>query len=187
MHGSTSPLKNACPEQPVQYCHSAEYNKRVRITHAKEPSPMRIAVRPATTADAAPVAGLVSALGYPTSSAQMHKRLESVMADKDYSTLVACDGQHLVGFIGTRVGPLYELDGRYGQIMALAVATDRQRRGIGRMLMQAAESMLLARDVSVLVVTSGNQRADAHAFYEKNGYTWTGRRYKKTVGFSLAG
>jgi hypothetical protein len=47
--------------------------------------------------------------------------------------------------------------------------------------LQAAESALMARDVSVLVVTSGNQRADAHTFYEKNGYTWTGRRYKKTV------
>jgi hypothetical protein len=26
--------------------------------------------------------------------------------------------------------------------------------------------------------------ADAHAFYEKSGYTFTGRRYKKTVGSS---
>jgi hypothetical protein len=42
--------------------------------------------------------------------------------------------------------------------------------------------MLIARDVSVLVVTSGNQRADAHAFYEKNGYAWSGRQYRKTVG-----
>jgi ribosomal protein S18 acetylase RimI-like enzyme len=142
---------------------------------------MGIAVRRATTADAVPVAALVSALGYPTSSAQMHKRLESIMFDEDYATLVAFEGEHLVGFIGTRVGPLYECDGGYGQIMALAVAADHQGRGVGRMLMQAAESMLIARDVSVLVVTSGNQRADAHAFYEKNGYTWSGRRYKKTV------
>jgi len=111
----------------------------------------------------------------------MYKRLESILCDDDYVTLVACDGEHVVGFVGTRVGPLYESDGCYGQIMALAVAGDRQRHGIGRLLMQEAESLLLGRDVSVLVVTSGNQRTDAHAFYEKNGYTWTGRRYKKTV------
>ena len=98
--------------------------------------------------------------------------------------LVACDGEHIVGFIGTRVGPLYESDGRHGQIMALAVAGDHRRHGIGRMLVQAAESVLMGREVSVLVVTSGNQRADAHAFYEKNGYTWTGRRYTKTVTLS---
>jgi ribosomal protein S18 acetylase RimI-like enzyme len=142
---------------------------------------MGIAVRRATTADAVPVAALVSALGYPTSSAQMHRRLESICPMKITRRWFAFEGEHLVGFIGTRVGPLYECDGGYGQIMALAVAADHQRRGVGRMLMQAAESMLIARDVSVLVVTSGNQRADAHAFYEKNGYTWSGRRYKKTV------
>ena len=68
--------------------------------------------------------------------------------------------------------------------MALAVRMDHQRGGIGRMLMQVAEPMLVARGACVLVVTSGHQRADAHAFYEKNGYTFTGRRYKKTVGTS---
>lgn len=31
---------------------------------------------------------------------------------------------------------------------------------------------------------SGNQRADAHAFYEKHGYTFTGRRYKRLLGSS---
>ena len=79
----------------------------------------------------------------------MHKRLESILCDDDYATLVACDGEHIVGFIGTRVGPLYESDGCYGQIMALAVAGDHQRHGIGRMLMQAAESVLMGRKVSV--------------------------------------
>lgn len=92
---------------------------------------MGIALRSATIADSVRVARLVSALGYPTSPAQMHKRLESILCDDDYATLVACDGEHIVGFIGTRVGPLYESDGCYGQIMALAVAGDHQRHGIG--------------------------------------------------------
>lgn len=148
---------------------------------------MATAIRTATTADAERVAGLVSGLGYPTSSAQMCKRLASIIADKDYATLVACDGVHIVGLIGTRVGVLYESDGRCGQIMVLAVAPDHQRRGVGRMLVKAAESMLVARGVDVVVVTSGNQRADAHAFYEKCGYAFTGRRYKKRVTPSAQG
>jgi hypothetical protein len=97
-----------------------------------EQSPMGIAVRPATAADAVPIAELVTALGYPTSSAQMHERFESIMSDDDYATLVACDGEHVVGFIGSRVGPLYESDGLYGQIMALAVATTRAAESGGR-------------------------------------------------------
>ena len=71
-----------------------------------------------------------------------------------------------------------------GQIMALAVAPSRQRRGLGRMLMTAAESALLERGARVLVVTSGNQRSDAHAFYESCGYSFTGRRYKKSFAMS---
>jgi ribosomal protein S18 acetylase RimI-like enzyme len=140
-----------------------------------------ISVRSAAIADSAQIARLVSALGYPTSAAQMHKRLESILSNDDFATVVACDGEQVVGFIGTRAGPLYESDGRYGQIMALAVSREHQRRGIGRMLLHAAESEVMRHEVSVLVVTSGNQRSDAHAFYERNGYAWTGRRYAKTV------
>ena len=138
-------------------------------------------------ADSARVAPLVSALGYPTSPEQMHRRLESILSDSDYLTIVACDGEDIVGFAGARVGLLYENDRCYGQIMALAVASDRQRQGVGRMLLQALESALMGREVSVLVVTSGNHRTGAHGFYERNGYTWTGRRYKKMVASLVAG
>jgi ribosomal protein S18 acetylase RimI-like enzyme len=114
----------------------------------------------------------------------MRQRLAAIVRDQDYETLVARDNGVVVGFVGTRVGHLYEDDEQYGQIMVLAVAVQRQRRGIGRMLMRAAESSLVDRGARVLVVTSGNQRADAHAFYESCGYTFTGRRYKKSVALS---
>lgn len=132
-------------------------------------------------ADSEQIAQLVTELGYPTSAVQMRKRLEAVLSDEDYSTLVACEGERIVGFIGSRLGPLYESDEPYGQIMALAVATDHHRRGVGRTLIQAIESVLVERGVRVLVAASGNHRVEAHAFYEKNGYTFTGRRYKKAI------
>jgi hypothetical protein len=49
-------------------------------------------------------------LEYPTTTATMRKRLESILADKDYNTLVARDAEQIVGFIGIRVGALYESD-----------------------------------------------------------------------------
>jgi ribosomal protein S18 acetylase RimI-like enzyme len=110
----------------------------------------------------------------------MRHRLGAIFRDEDYETLVARDDGIVVGFVGTRVGHLYEDDEQYGQVMALAVAVQRQRRGIGRMLLRAAESSLVERGARVLVVTSGNHRADAHSFYESCGYTCTGRRYKKS-------
>lgn len=142
---------------------------------------MGVSVRSATIADSVQIARLVSVLGYPTSPAQMYKRLESILSNRDYATMVACDGDQVVGFVGTRIGPFYEGDGQCGQIMALAVAGDHQRQGIGRILMHAAESQVMEHEVSVLVVNSGNHRSNAHAFYQKNGYAWTGRRYAKMV------
>ena len=142
---------------------------------------MSIAIREATVADSNQLAQLVSDLGYRTSSSQMHMRLASIVGDHDYQTLVACDGDEIVGFIGARVGPLYESDDLYGQIMVLAVTSVRQRGGIGRLLMEAAEANLIQRGARVLVVTSGNHRTDARAFYEKNGYTVTGRRFTKSL------
>ena len=52
-----------------------------------------------------------------------------------------------------RVGPVDEGDGLYGQIMALAVAPDHRRSGVGHLLVQSAESLLRARGVSGVVVT----------------------------------
>jgi ribosomal protein S18 acetylase RimI-like enzyme len=141
----------------------------------------RVVVREATIADSDGIARLVSDLGYATSSSQMSVRLESIIRDEDYQTLVACDRDAIVGVVGTRIGPHYESDGLYGQIMALAVSRVRQRGGIGRMLMQAAETTLVRRGARVSVVTSGNHRTDAHAFYEKNGYAFTGRRFTKSL------
>ena len=76
-----------------------------------------IAIRHATIDDSEGIAQLVTDLGYRTSSTQMRKRLEAILRDEDYGTLVACKGERIVGFIGTRVGPLYVSDDHYGQIM----------------------------------------------------------------------
>jgi ribosomal protein S18 acetylase RimI-like enzyme len=140
-----------------------------------------IEIRQATFGDSERIARLVSELGYLTGTEQMRYRLSRILPNRDYDTLVASDGHELLGFIGTRIGHLYESNDLYGQIMALAVAAGHQRQGVGRMLMQAAESRLIDRGARVLVVTSGNRRADAHAFYESTGYTHTGRRYKKSL------
>jgi ribosomal protein S18 acetylase RimI-like enzyme len=159
------------------------WNQKVRDAKARS-ADRGIAIRRATAADSERIVRLVSELGYRTSASQMRKRLESILRDEGYDTLVACDDGEIVGFIGARVGPLYESDDHYGQIMALAVAVDHQRRGDGRALIQAAESAVVERGARILVVTSGSHRADAHAFHENSGYAFNGRRYKKSVSTS---
>ena len=138
-------------------------------------------VRDATVADAGRLAALMTELGYPTTPDQMTARLTRILADTDYSTFVACDGATIAGMIGTRTGPLYEFDEPYGQIMVLVIADGYRRRGVGRLLLEAAEAFFNKRGARFAVVTSANRRADAHAFYEKYGYAFDGRRYKKPL------
>jgi ribosomal protein S18 acetylase RimI-like enzyme len=140
-----------------------------------------LAIRDAVRDDAEALARLVTDLGYPTSPGQMQARLDSIFADADYRTLVAIDDGMIVGFIGLRIGLNYASDGLYGQIMAFSVAPGHQRRGVGSVLLEAGEAALAARGAETVVVTTANHRADAHAFYEKNGYTFTGRRYVKAA------
>lgn len=146
-----------------------------------EVSVSNLPVRRATRDDAEPVARLVTELGYATSAGQMDARLDAILRDDDYETLVVCDGGIVVGFLGLRCGPLYESDDRYGQIMAMVVAESHRQRGVGGQLIRAAEAILAERGVRILVVTTGNQRDRAHRFYERNGYTFTGRRYMKRL------
>jgi GNAT superfamily N-acetyltransferase len=51
--------------------------------------------------------------------------------------------------------------------------------GVGRAIVDEAERWARERDCHRIVVTTALRRADAHAFYERIGYTHTGRRYAK--------
>ena len=66
-----------------------------------------VAIRPATLADAERIARLVTELGYATAPDQMDARLDAILRDDDYETLVACDDGTVVGFLGLRCGLLY--------------------------------------------------------------------------------
>jgi aminoglycoside 6'-N-acetyltransferase I len=140
-----------------------------------------ILVRHAGMPDAEALAALVTELGYPTSVNQMQARLRVILPDSNYATMVALVSGRVAGFIGVVVRPSYEADGLYGQIMALVVASPHRRRGIGRVLTHAVESMLARRGAGIVVVNTANHRADAHAFYEGRGYRFTGRRYRKSL------
>lgn len=129
--------------------------------------------------DAEALAGLVTELGYPTSPVEMRSRLQAVLEDADYRTIAALVGERVVGFVGARLGRVYEANGLQGQIMALVVSEEFRGLGIGRSLMLAAVEDLEARGALNYIVNTGIQRKDAHAFYEALGYEFTGRRYRK--------
>jgi GNAT superfamily N-acetyltransferase len=138
-----------------------------------------LTIREATPADSASIAELVSDLGYPSSESEMRARLVAIDADARYRTLVAQVGSTVEGVAGVRLGLHYERNGTYAQILVLAVRASHHRTGIGRALVEACESWAKSQGASVVIVTSGRQRTNAHRFYEALGYASTGLRFIK--------
>jgi GNAT superfamily N-acetyltransferase len=137
----------------------------------------RIRVRPVETKDADALARLVSDLGYETAATEMHGRLKGILGDPSYATFVAEDGASVIGAVGVRLGHYYERDGTYGQLLVLSVSERSRGLGVGRALVDAAEGWARDNGASAMVVHSGQQREDAHAFYESVGYRKTGVRF----------
>lgn len=135
-------------------------------------------LRPATREDASALAILMTQLGYPTAPAEMAVRLDAILADDDYYTLVAERDGNVVGMVGARVGVLYELGGPYGQIMVMVVDEQARGQGIGALLLHGAEEWLRGRGVGLIVLNSGLKRTAAHRFYQREGYT------AKSYGFA---
>ena len=78
--------------------------------------------------------------------------------------LLAPDAAGIVGSV--MVGH----DGHRGWVYYLAVAPQRQRRGLGRRLMAAAEQWLAARGVRKIELMIRTSNGAAAGFYEKLGY-----------------
>ena len=84
----------------------------------------------------------------------------------------------VVGFVGIMRAIGYEISGEYLRIIAFAVSSEHQNKGIGSLLLQYAEEFASQSGVSYFKLSSGMQRTAAHAFYERNGYQ------KKSYSFS---
>ena len=140
-----------------------------------------IKIRSAYLNDSSIVAGLMSQLGYPTSSDEMKQRLEEILRDSNYMTFVAEYQTEVVGVIGVGVYRYYEKNGTYGRLLALVVDEKRRGQGIGAALVAEAERWLKEQGVNSITVNSGKQRNESHRFYGQLGYEETGLRFVKLL------
>ena len=63
----------------------------------------------------------------------------------------------------------------------LVVGSQWRGRGVGESLVRAVEEEARASGCEGVVLSSGNHRVDAHAFYARVGYEATGRRFSKRL------
>ena len=111
----------------------------------------------------------------------MEPRLQRLLTQPDYTTLVAEHSDEIVGLVGAYMGHALEFDPTYGRLTGLVVDERWRGRGIGRLLMQEIEKRLRERGARMLMLTSGRHRTEAHRFYESIGYEMTGLRFVKRL------
>ena len=142
-----------------------------------KPTPL---IRDARPSDAPRLVELIRELGAEIGEEQVRKNLAALKKSGN-TPLVATLGKDVVGMCGVghriaihRAAPL-------GRITALVVAQDAQGRGIGKMLVEAAEEWMRKRGCYLVEVTSNDRRSAAHAFYRHMGYERTSIRFAKEL------
>jgi GNAT superfamily N-acetyltransferase len=138
-------------------------------------------LRGATVSDSAPIAALVTQLGYPTTAPDMKGRLERLLSHPEHAMVVAEASGDIVGMVAAQVGYGLEFNGTCGRITGLVVDSRWRGHGVGRILMEHMEVWCRDHGAHSLILTSGNHRVDAHKFYERIGYTATGLRFIKRL------
>lgn len=140
-------------------------------------------VRPALPADSERMADFSGQLGYPSAPEQVRVRLAEIQKSDDCAIFVAevPDGE-IAGWIGVYIFRSVEMD-KLVEISGLVVGDGYRSRGIGRILLDAAEDWARDRGCKVIAVHSNVKRQRAHNFYKKNGYEWykTQESFRKTL------
>lgn len=125
-------------------------------------------VRSARSEDAMRLTALMSQLGYEVAAPVLRERLER--RDDLREVLVAESDGSVVGWIGIRVETTF-VEGFGADLEGLVVDESVRSRGIGKLLLEAAESWARERGCSEMRVRSNVLRERAHSFYERQGYS----------------
>jgi GNAT superfamily N-acetyltransferase len=113
-----------------------------------------------------PVArGLLKQLGYEVAATDLGARIERVINAADHFAAVAEDGQRVVGLLHVFERPALEKPCE-AVVQAIVVDAGERGRGIGKALMDAAESWARSKGLRSLVLSTRN----AASFYTQLGY-----------------
>ena len=142
------------------------------------PPPPKPKVRDAKPSDSPVLTELIRFLGHEIDEKAVRKNLRA-LAKAGEAPLVAVEDRRVIGLIGTHRTPTVHRPAPVGRITILVVAKNAQGRGIGKMLVAAAEEVLGKAGCKIIEVTSNERRAEAHAFYRHLGYERTSIRFMK--------
>jgi ribosomal protein S18 acetylase RimI-like enzyme len=138
-------------------------------------------VRRATPRDADDVLGLLAELGRPAVAADAAPQRDVFLAHlaaDEAAVFVAEEGGQVGGVVSFWIRPRLNWTTPEAWVPDLYVAERFRRRGLARALLDACTGAARRHSCHRLVLESGHHRAEAHALYERYGFTHTGRQYE---------
>lgn len=107
---------------------------------------------------------------------------DEIAADPRQLPLVVEEEGRLVGYLQLSLIPGLAFRGtKRGLIESVRVASDRRGRGLGAALIAHAVEIARVNGCRLIQLTSTNERADAHRFYERLGFVATHTGFKLTL------
>jgi GNAT superfamily N-acetyltransferase len=143
----------------------------------------QIKTRDADARDVDVLARLISELGYPTTSIEMLQRLEPILSNNTFKTIICELDGVVVGMAGGYRSSYYEKNGSYVRITALVTSEAYRKNGVGETLVLAFESWGKTIGANALILNCGNrpERDAAHKFYKKIGFSARSTGYVKLL------
>ncbi len=138
-----------------------------------------VSIRDADERDAPAIASLCGQLGYPTPAEAIAPRMDQLREHGQGRIVVAVIDDSPVGLATIHLRHTINHETPIGQLTLLVVDEAVRGQGVGRLLVAESEAWARARGCKRFVVTTALRRSEAHAFYERLGFTHTGRRYGK--------
>jgi GNAT superfamily N-acetyltransferase len=138
-------------------------------------------VRIARSSDAERISSLMTQLGYDVSPGEIAARLAGTPQRR--AVFVATDEKGEVAGWASICVDEHFVDGKVGAIEGFIVDDRMRSRGIGALLLHAAEGWARDRGCAAVRVHSNVVRERAHAFYARHGYATakTQRHLKKVL------
>lgn len=110
-------------------------------------------------------------MGLQTNQSKLEQVYRTIQHSEQYIILGAFDEEQLVGSLMGII--CHDLVGDCKPFMVIEnviVSPVARRQGVGKKLMQEIENMARQRDCYYIIFVSGEQRKEAHQFYERLGF-----------------
>jgi len=127
-------------------------------------------IRPATLADAAKIADLLTQLGYPGTEKFIREKILKLTGHPDADLAVAVAEGEVLGFISLHFIPQLGLAGSFARISYLCVDDTVRGRGVGGRLEAYCEQCARERGCDRIELHCHSRREQAHKFYRRQGY-----------------